>query len=68
MAPVVGVEPGEDPDKVLLPQPDGPNSTPTSPAFSVKVTLSSTSCRFPAALSKLLPVILTSSCTEPPPR
>src|SRR3569833_4492726 len=28
----------------------------------------STSCGLPAALTKLLPLISTSSCTEPPPR
>src|SRR5689334_25133579 len=53
---------------VLLPQPDGPTKTPTSPARSENEMRPSTSWRSPAAFSKCLPVISTSSCTRPPPR
>src|SRR4051812_2547343 len=52
---------------VLLPQPDGPISTPTSPDRSANFTGASTSCVSPAALLKVLPVISTSSRTGPPP-
>src|SRR6516162_2056073 len=53
---------------VLLPQPDGPITTPTSPAASEKWIPAKTSWRLPAALSNALPEISTSSRTGSPPR
>ena len=53
---------------VLLPQPDGPTNTPTSPAPSVKLMPASTSWRSPAAFLNALLVMSTSSRTGPPPR
>src|SRR6266702_8411239 len=52
---------------VLLPQPDGPISTPTSPEASANLIGASTSCVPPAALLNVLPVIWTSSRTGAPP-
>src|SRR5438874_12152913 len=52
---------------VLLPQPDGPTSTPTSPVPSANLTGASTSCVSPAALLNVLPEISTSSRTGTPP-
>ena len=52
---------------VLLPQPDGPTNTAASPAPSAKATPATTSCRSPAALLNVLPVISTSSRTGAPP-
>src|SRR4030088_2635182 len=53
---------------VLLPQPDGPTNTPTSPAPSAKLRSASTSNRSPAAFVNALIAISTSSCTGAPPR
>src|SRR5712671_2139727 len=53
---------------VLLPHPDGPTNTPTSPAPSAKLKSESTSNRSPAAFVNALRAISTSSCTGPPPR
>src|SRR5438105_12068848 len=53
---------------VLLPQPDGPTNTPTSPAPSPNLRSTSTSCRSPAAFVNALRAISTSSCTGAPPR
>src|SRR5882724_891332 len=53
---------------VLLPQPEGPTKTPTSPGESAKRMPVSTSWRSRVAFSKVLLVISTSSRTEPPSR
>src|ERR1700737_3159711 len=53
---------------VLLPQPDGPTNTPTSPAPRLKASSPSASCCSPAALVNTFRAILTSSCTGPPLR
>src|SRR5712675_1977945 len=53
---------------VLLPQPEGPTNTPTSPAPSVKLRPVMASCCSPAAFVNVLRAISTSSCTGPPPR
>src|SRR5262249_25110667 len=51
---------------VLLPQPEGPTNTPTSPGESAKQMPASTSWRSPAAFSYVLLRLSASSCTEPP--
>src|SRR5258706_16201586 len=53
---------------VVLPQPDGPTNTATSPAPSAKLKSASTSCRSPTAFVNALRAISTSTCTGSTPR
>src|SRR5215204_6731134 len=51
---------------VVLPQPDGPTSAPTSPRLSAITTSRSTSRRSPAAVRYAFRRMLTSSRPKPP--
>src|SRR5215471_9403638 len=51
---------------VVLPQPDGPTSTPTSPWRSEKATLPRTSRQSPAAVRYAFRATRTSSGPDPP--